>query len=327
VNKKLLFFLCNVIVLSYASERSSTPVSFLDMCTRVNKRFDNQDRRVFCRLPNKGLLFGGLDGHVADEVADHVSYTFPSSFYRYLEKSSEKEAFSKAFADAEKYALNNLIGGSTAVFTYIHNGIAHVANVGDSRAVFGTKDGVAFATQDQKPHRADEHERIIQANGIVYREKNELGVSMGQWRINCLAMSRSIGDGWCKGREVHGESLCLPRERIEVSNQTSSFLEQWRKSAVPNLVLMPKMGQVIAEPEYTQISLTDAHRWLIIATDGLWDVVNNEEALAMVQNYYDEHKCIEGVSTVLSDYAIERGSKDNITVLVVDLLDQIGGKK
>ena len=59
---------------------------------------------------------------------------------------------------------------------------------------------------------------------------------MGLWRVNCLACLVQWVMGGAMER-VHGESLCLPRERIEVSNQTSSFLEQWRKSAVPNLVL------------------------------------------------------------------------------------------
>ena len=317
------------MVLSYAcdGDRSSCPVSFLDMTTLGNQRVENQDDLIFCRLPNKGLLFAALDGHGTRDVARYISQAFPSNFYRYVQKSSVKEAFSKACADAENYALNELDGGSTAVFAYIHNGIAHVANIGDSRAVFGIKKGVAFATQDHKPDRQDEYERIIQAQGIIYREKSPRGAPPGCWRINGLAPSRTIGDRCCKGEDASGATLCLPRKSIELCDQSFTFLDQWHKCIASQLIVRPEIGQVIAEPECTQIPLTNAHRWLIIATDGLWDAVSNEQALAIVQDYYDAYGCLKGVSAVLCDYAIDCGSKDNITALVIDLLGQIPGKK
>jgi serine/threonine protein phosphatase PrpC len=320
VSKKLLFFLCNIVALSYASDRlSSHPVSFLDMCTVGNERAENQDRRSFCRLPNKGLFFGVLDGHGTDQVAEHVSRTLPNSFSRHLNSlPSEQEAFNKAFKEAENYALNDLNGGSTALFVYIKDDIAHVAHVGDSRAVFGNKKIVAFATQDHKPDRQDEYDRIVQANGITYRERR--GSLVGPSRINSLAMSRSIGDRWCKGL-VKGHDLHLPREKIELVGHGAAH----RTAGI--LTVVPGIGQVIADPEYTRVPLEERHRWLVIASDGLWDKVTNEEALAIVQEYYDAHESIGGISEVLCDYAIDNGSKDNVTVLVIDLLDQILSKK
>ena len=82
VNKILLFFLCNVVVLSYAcdGDRSSCPKPFLDMSTRVNQRVENQDDLIFCRLPNKGLFFAALDGHGTHDVARYISQAFPVTF-------------------------------------------------------------------------------------------------------------------------------------------------------------------------------------------------------------------------------------------------------
>jgi protein phosphatase 1L len=326
---KLLFFLCNITFLSYASDWSSSPTSFLDMCIIQNQRLENQDRRAFCRLPNKSYLFGILDGHGSDEVADYVANTFPGSFYRYLEKSSsEHQAFNSALRDAEHYALNNLNGGSTALFVYVNNGSAHIANVGDGRAVFGNKHGVAFATQDQTLEREDERNRVVQANGIVYREVTSFGDPVGPWRINGLGMSRALGNAWHKGRENVGALRRIRARVIEKDNtQINLCFEQWPNIIVKELVYKPEIGQVIAEPEYTQLPLTDAHRWLVIASDGLWDTVYNEEAIAEVQDYYDNNDSLEGVATYLCNWAIERGSEDNITVLVVDLLEQLRNKK
>ena len=83
----------------------------------------------------------------------------------------------------------------------------------------------------------------------------------------------------------------------------------------------PQVGQVIAEPECTEHILTDTDRWLIIASDGLWDVVGSKDALTMVQDYYDTEGYLEGIARFLCECAIAKGSEDNITIMVVDLLN------
>lgn len=84
---------------------------------------------------------------------------------------------------------------------------------------------------------------------------------------------------------------------------------------------------VIPDPEVTIISRRPEDQLLILASDGLWDVVNNQEActLAMrcMQKARDKGACETNAArltaTVLARAAIDRGSRDNITVVVVDL--------
>ena len=40
---------------------------------------------------------------------------------------------------------------------------------------------------------------------------------------------------------------------------------------------------IISEPEYEEIPLTKNHRFLILASDGLWDLMSNEEVAAILQ--------------------------------------------
>ena len=87
---------------------------------------------------------------------------------------------------------------------------------------------------------------------------------------------------------------------------------------------------VISEPEVTVWDRTESDSFLIIASDGLWDVVSNELACELVR------RCLEGQSktrfsdgmrgsptaeaaALLAELAMARGSKDNISVVVVDL--------
>lgn len=89
---------------------------------------------------------------------------------------------------------------------------------------------------------------------------------------------------------------------------------------------------MISEPEVTVWDRTESDSFLIIASDGLWDVVSNELACEIVR------RCFEGqirtrfsdgngitgsqaaeAAALLAELAIARGSKDNISVVVVNL--------
>eukprot|EP00210_Caulerpa_lentillifera_P009064 g8649.t1 len=73
---------------------------------------------------------------------------------------------------------------------------------------------------------------------------------------------------------------------------------------------------VVAEPEVSVWSLSPADEFLVLATDGLWDVLTNEEVVRLVQDTVKEPDLC---SKRLAMEALTRGSQDNITVIVVFL--------
>lgn len=103
---------------------------------------------------------------------------------------------------------------------------------------------------------------------------------------------------------------------------------------------------VIAQPEVTVSKRNVADEFLILASDGLWDVITNELACQIVRkclngrlrrrlsqqgtsndetvgagqhdSVHDETRATEAAA-VLAELAMARGSKDNISVIVVDL--------
>ena len=88
---------------------------------------------------------------------------------------------------------------------------------------------------------------------------------------------------------------------------------------------------VISKPEVTVTKRTDKDEFLILASDGLWDVVSNEVACKVVKKSLDgqtrrgfSKEVINGSRTsvaaaALAELAMARGSGDNISVIVVDL--------
>lgn len=77
---------------------------------------------------------------------------------------------------------------------------------------------------------------------------------------------------------------------------------------------------VISEPFQTKSSLNSSFSLLILASDGLWDVIGNQEAIDFCKvklqaQRLTAQECAQG----LTDLAKEKRSNDNITVIVVVL--------
>ncbi|KAF8908748.1 phosphatase 2C-like domain-containing protein, partial [Mucidula mucida] len=70
---------------------------------------------------------------------------------------------------------------------------------------------------------------------------------------------------------------------------------------------------VIGTPYISRTELNDDDELCIIACDGLWDVLSDQEAVDLVRNINDAQKASE----LLVKNALEKGSTDNCTVLVV----------
>ncbi|KAG2722682.1 hypothetical protein I3760_02G137900 [Carya illinoinensis] len=179
--------------------------------------------------------------------------------------------------------------GSTAVVAVICSSHIIVANCGDSRAVLCRgKEPIALST-DHKPNREDEYSRIEAAGGKVIQWN-------GHRVFGVLAMSRSIGD---------------------------RYLKPW----------------IIPEPEVMFIPRARDDECLILASDGLWDVMSNEEACEVARrrillwhkkngtaSLVERGTGIDPAAQAAADYlsmlALQKGSKDNISVIVVDLKAQ-----
>ncbi|KAK8546390.1 hypothetical protein V6N13_067614 [Hibiscus sabdariffa] len=73
---------------------------------------------------------------------------------------------------------------------------------------------------------------------------------------------------------------------------------------------------VTAEPEITETVVSADDEYLVMASDGLWDVVSETEVMTIVRDTVKEPAMC---SKRLATEAVERGSKDNVTVIVVFL--------
>lgn len=83
--------------------------------------------------------------------------------------------------------------------------------------------------------------------------------------------------------------------------------------AIGDVALQP---YVTAEPEIIEKVIEPEDEYLVLASDGLWDVMENEYVAKMVVS---RSKHFMEIAKTLCSEALILGSQDNVTVLVVDL--------
>lgn len=116
------------------------------------------------------------------------------------------------------------------------------------------------------------------------------------------------------------------RERIEGMGGSVLFWGTWRVNgqlavsrAIGDLEYKP---YVSAEPDVKAIPLDGTEDFLIVACDGLWDFVSEQEAVNAVYNQLNmSPDDLEGVSQRLVGLSKDQGSADNISVVVVFLAE------
>ena len=141
-------------------------------------------------------VFGVFDGHGGQRCSEFVGQQLLPALGRSVESAWEgedtHEALKAAFRQVDAAFLESLgdsdseVGSTAVVAMLMSNGRQlHCAWVGDSRAILCRADGVVLElSQDHKPSRADEKERIQATGGIVYHN-----------RVNgVLGVSRAFGD-------------------------------------------------------------------------------------------------------------------------------------
>jgi serine/threonine protein phosphatase PrpC len=164
-----------------------------------------------------------------------------------------KDSFVQVNYDIEDNTPDCKFSGTTCSIVLTRGPQLISANAGDSRAIIVDKDGRARAlSRDHKPDTPEEHQRIIARGGRVRPLINQqAGVEMGPARV------------WLKELEVPG--LAMSR----------SLGDQVAQSV-----------GVSPEPEITIYDIDINDRFIIIASDGVWEFLSNDQVAQMAIPFY-----------------------------------------
>ncbi|EKX51403.1 hypothetical protein GUITHDRAFT_84969 [Guillardia theta CCMP2712] len=205
------------------------------------------------------------------------------------------------------------------------------ANLGDSRAVIGARRSensplVSIdATIDHKPGIPAERKRITDSGGWV-------GV-IDQMQKRIMLLEDSVDEGY-DGQNIHFNAEFIDSDSNPSFAYHNDILRKTARvfipgSNLPGLAVSRSFGDeavghlgVTSSPEVTFLSCSPAHKFIILATDGLWEVLTSQESVEIV----GQHADADGGARALLDVASHRWQnrppyvyRDDITVMIVQL--------
>ena len=191
-----------------------------------------------------------------------------------------KRVFKHAEKDINKSAIDAKFSGTTCVIVFQIGDKIICANVGDSRAILvkGEKGKTIIPLSvDQKPDSPEEKKRIELAGGEVAQYEDD-GEKSGPFRV------------WAKGEAYPG---------IAMSRSIGDFVAS-------------SLG-VIPEPICFEETIDKDTKFIILASDGIWEFLNNKKVVNIVWPFY-EKKDPEGACKALIKEATDWWNKEDIVV-------------
>ena len=245
-------------------------------------------------LKNNNIFLGVCDGHgeKGELISKYVANKLPE-YIKDLNNENIKNVFKKI--NQEIYNNKNLesnMSGTTVVSLFLTTDKIMCVNLGDSRAaLFKYDNGLYYSknlSRDHKPSEPDEKKRIINNNGRVKKCYDEdLKKYLGPDRI------------WVKNKEE------------------------------PGLAMTRSLGDKIAhsvgvseEPEFKNFNYDGTEKFLIIASDGIWEYLHGDDCIKVIRPFYEENKDSEEAALALVKEAFKKWKRkevaiDDITAIVV----------
>lgn len=289
----------NLIIQSYSTN------GLRDKNEDAMELINNLDHKDSTKIPI--LYVGVFDGHGGDGISKALVDENKLNISKYFCKTNSpitsqitskktNKRISELFIRIQEKLINHNIKsnsmGSTALITLIYPRNQQndkfqlkVINLGDCRAVSCSSYNIGIQlTLDHKPHLFCEKNRIAQMGGVLEKADGD------DYRIDGMSVSRSFGD---------------------LDNR---FISQ--------------------NPDIFDYVLSN-EKFLIMGCDGVWDVLTNQEAVDFVLEKYEELKASNktlcetkkksalNLAQKLADYAIFKGSTDNISLTIIFFMDNL----
>ena len=236
-----------------------------------NAAWKNQDNFfVLHKIDGKELhMYCVLDGH--GEHGHHVSRRARENLPQFVKSSGFdlKKSFLSMQNDLCSCEYDVRCSGATCVLALLSGKKIVIANCGDSRAVLARKNangsisGHPLST-DHKPDNVDERKRIVASGG----------------QVGCRHVLVQQGRG-------HPVSMPVGPCRVWYQNRVGETLGLAMSRSLGDAVAH-KCG-VSAEPELTEHSVDSNDEFLILATDGVFDVLDNQQVVQIAVNTMNNH--------------------------------------
>ena len=252
----------------------------------IKKDFLNEPEQFFI-----GICDGhGIQGHL---ISEFVSTNLPNYLNEITDKSIKKAYLNiQNLLQNENNKIDSSLSGTTCTSIIVSQNNVICANVGDSRAILSRYENGVYnsinLSRDHKPTESDEMKRILSKGGRI---KQFFDVKINEY----------IGP-----------------ERIWLNN-----------SEIPGLAMSRSIGDtiahsvgVISEPEIIKIDFVGSEKFIVIASDGIWEYIDSDECVKIIKDYYENNMdAVGGLNALVKEafkrWKIEEDNIDDITAIVL----------
>lgn len=300
-------YLMSIVLIQWCSLIAAQPFQW-GLAARQGDRPTMEDEHTHM-VREHDAFFGMYDGHGGTEAATYAAATLYKNFFNWEKEkpTHTKDNLVEAFEQTDKEILKKTPSGAVAAVAYLCDATADKQKRNQAFIAWAGDSRVLVVRSGSVVFHTTDHK----PNAKEEKERIEaFGMQVQHWgvpRIMGLAISRTLGDA-------------------HVKEQTK--------------------GVVTATPQVATVPM-QAGDLIILACDGVWDVISNEEAAKLVFDITSVNKSLEemnkeypatpvngsfkkeqlvnqGTSNLLQiaaralrDEAYNRKSHDNISVMVV----------
>lgn len=184
--------------------------------------------------------------------------------------------------------------GSTVITTIIKDGVLYAGLLGDARAILADAHGsILWRTFDQSFRS---HAGNMAKDELTETEHEKIAADVSHEQLRIFAAGSELKHGRVK------EILALSRSLGDFHLRNGAI-------AIPEIFRFPASG-----------TMPPTAKYLILACDGLWDVMSSEDAAKLVANHCAlPASTAQTAANTLVKQALALGTQDNVTATVVIL--------
>jgi protein phosphatase PTC2/3 len=287
------------------------------------------------------VFFGVYDGHGGTQASEYCREFLPSMIEHVVvsnisnksNKSTEEQdqvivesivsTFRAVDVDFLKHCWDNGIGnvGTTVTTVLCCNGTIYCANAGDSRTVLCRNGQSINLSHDHKPTDTNEETRIRGCGGFVVAGVSSLTPFFSFTTFLCKVTCNATISF------THNfQFLCLfflffqrVMGKLAVSRAIGdSQFKRLKGKLMTDFSISSPL--VIPDPDVTCTKIKPSEdEFIILACDGLWDVLTSQEAVDLVKKDLLQGMSVDNICEHLVNHALQIGSRDNVTAMVVML--------
>ena len=215
---------------------------------------------------------------LAQYLKDNISIDFQGEYdltnilmiaFDRLDKDLTTEALKTTNGDFNDEGLHRVFSGACACIAYVEGDNLYVANAGDCQAVLGEQkdDNVWSATSMSFEHNAQNSDEVRRIRSSHPLNESSTVIKNGRL-LSELAPLRAFGDVRYKWSRTIQHQVLNP---------------WFGTNVIPKNYHTPPY--LIATPEVIHHQLTPSDKFLILASDGLWDCMTPEKAVNLVGDF------------------------------------------